>query len=311
MGDVHVIFGAGPIGRALVEELVARGFPVRVVSRSPVVGLPPGVAHAEGDASSLAFAAEAAAGAAAVYQCLGPPYPAWADLFPPLQRSVVGAAQAAGARYVSFENVYMYGDTHGAPITEDRPIAPTTRKGAVRAAMAGVLAKLAAAGDLELATARASDYFGPGATFQSPLGSEVIGRALAGKSARVIGDPDQPHSYTYLGDVARVLATLGTDERALGEVWHVPNAPARTTREIVGVISGILGRDIAVAPTPRWLLRLLGLFNADIRELDEMRYEFVQPFIVDGSKFEKTFGIGATPLADSLAATIAWWRARA
>ena len=222
MPDTHVVLGAGTIGRALVDALVARGLAVRVVSRSDAAGLPVGAEHAKGDAADPAFARAAAKGAVAVYQCLNPPYARWVDLFPKLQASVVAAAQAAQARYVSFENVYMYGDTEGAPITEDLPYAPHTRKGRVRAAMAEDLARLSAAGDLRLATARASDYFGPRATSQSPLGEQVIGRAIAGKSAQVIGDPDQPHSYTYAPDAAAVLATLGTDDRALGQVWHVP-----------------------------------------------------------------------------------------
>lgn len=287
------------------------GLAVRLVSRSAAADLPPGVEQATGDAADPAFARDAAKGAATVYQCLNAPYPQWADLFPPLQASVVAAARAADARYVSFENVYMYGDTHGAPITEDLPFAATTRKGRVRAAMAEELARLAAAGDLRLATARASDYFGPRATAQSPFGDLVIARALAGKPAQVMGDPDQPHSYTYAPDAAAVLATLGTDDRALGEVWHVPNAPARTTRQVVGMIAEALGREIRLQPAPRWLLRLLGLFNPTVRELDEMRYEFTQPFVVDGSKFERTFGIGATPLEELIAATVAWWQAKA
>ncbi len=310
MTDLHVVFGAGTIGRTLVDALVARGLAVRVVSRSGSADLPRGIEQARGDAADPAFAKAAAKGAAAVYQCLNPPYSRWTDLFPPLQASVVAAAQAAGARYVSFENLYMVGDTHGAPITEDLPFAPHTRKGRVRAAMAEDLARRAAAGDLRLATARASDYFGPRATSQSPLGERVIGRALAGKSAQVIGDPDQPHSYTYAPDAAAVLATLGTDDRALGEVWHVPNAPARTTRQLVAMIADALGREVRLQPAPRWLLRLLGLFNPDVRELDEMLYEFTQPFVVDGSKFTTTFGIGATPLEEAIAATVAWWRAR-
>ncbi|MCB1489525.1 MAG: NAD-dependent epimerase/dehydratase family protein [Bauldia sp.] len=310
MPDLHVVFGAGPVGLALVDELAARGEAVRLVSRKPVAGLPAGVVHAAGDASSSVFAQVAAAGATTVYQCLSPPYSRWADLFPPLQRAVTTAAREAGARYVSFENVYMYGDTHGAPITEDLPVRPTTRKGAVRAEMADELAQLAATGDIEVATARASDYFGPRATFQSPLGDEVIGRALAGRSARILGDPDQPHSFTFLGDAARVMATLGTGDRATGGIWHVPNAPARTQREIVSLIGDVLGREIDATPTPRWLLRLLGLFVPAVRELDEMRYEFTRPFVVDGSKFTSTFGIEATPLEDAIRATIAWWQAR-
>ena len=91
----------------------------------------------------------------------------------------------------------------------------------------------------------------------------------------------------------------------------MPNAPAQTTRELVAMIAADLGHDIKVAPTPKLILRLLGLFNPVIRELDEMLYEFEQPFVVDSSKFEKAFGTGATPFAQSIPATVAWWRALA
>jgi nucleoside-diphosphate-sugar epimerase len=307
MGNVHVVFGTGAVGRAVIDALIERGLPMRAVCRRPS-GLPEGVEAAAGDAADPAFAAAAARDAATVYQCLSPPYHRWGDLFPPLQRSVVAAARGAGARYVSFENVYIYGDTHGAPMTEEAPHAPHTRKGQLRAAMADELQRLSDAGDLAVATARASDYFGPNAYEQSPLGTRVIGRALAGKSAQVVGDPDQPHSYTYLPDVGSALVTLGTDARALGEVWHVPNAPARTTRDLIAMIAAESGHDIKVSPTPKLLLQALGLFNPTVRELIEMLYEFEQPFIVDGSTFEKTFGMSATPFEQSIPATVAWWR---
>ena len=42
----------------------------------------------------------------------------------------------------------------------------------------------------------------------------------------VLGDPDVPHSRTYVPDVGRTLAVLGTDERAWGRPWHVPSATA-------------------------------------------------------------------------------------
>ncbi len=311
MGDIHVVFGTGSVGRALIDALAGRGLPVRAVSRSPAVGLPDGVEHATGDAADPAFAIAAASDAVAVYQCLNPPYHRWGELFPPLQRSIVAAAQGASARYVSFENIYMYGDTRGAPMTEQAPHVPHTRKGRLRAAMADELKRLSDAGDLALVTARASDYFGPRARDQSPLGARVIGRALAGQSAQVVGDPDQPHSYTYLPDIGAALATLGTDERALGQVWHVPNAPPRTTRQLIAMIAEAIGADIKVSAAPKLFLRLLGLFNPDAGELVEMLYEFEQPFIVDSSKFEDAFGINPTPFEESIPATVAWWRSAA
>lgn len=308
MQGIHVVFGTGAIGLALVDELIGQGLPVRVVRRSGRAHVPDGVEVMAGDASNFEFAVQAAAGAVAVYQCLNPPYHRWADLFPPLQNAAVHAARTAGARYVSFENTYMYGDTGGKPMTESTPMRAATRKGKVRLAMAQQLTELCTAGDLAVATARASDYFGPRGTSQSPFGDRVIRAAMAGKAAQVIGDPNQPHSYTYTVDAARTLAALGTRDDVVGEVFHAPNAPAQSTRQIIDTIAAILGSPIKVSVPPRLLLRLLGIINPTIRELDEMRYEFEQPFIIDSSKAQRVLGINPTPLHDALASTVAWFR---
>jgi nucleoside-diphosphate-sugar epimerase len=311
MSDVHVVFGTGAIGLALVDELHALGLSVRAVNRSGRAAVPDGVEVVAADACDPDRAAVAAAGSAVVYQCLNPPYDRWAEQFPPLQDAVVHAARTCDARYVSFENTYMYGDTGGAPLTETTPMRPQTRKGTVRRAMAEQLAELHRGGELDLATARASDYFGPRGTTQSPFGDLVIGAALDGKPARVIGDPDLPHSYTYTRDAARTLAALGTRGDVSGQVFHVPNAPAQTTRQIIDRIAGRLGAPIKISVAPRALLRVMGLFNPVIRELDEMRYEFTQPFIVDGGKAQAQLGIEPTPLDEALGATVDWFLGQA
>ena len=308
--DTHVVFGGGAVGLALVDELTGMGLPVRVVCRSGRAEVADGVGVVAGDAADPTFAAQVAGGAAVVYQCLNPAYHRWAEEFPPLQDAVIHAARTTGARYVSFENTYMYGDTHGEAMTETTPLRAHTRKGKVRLAMAEQLRVLHQAGDVWVATARASDYFGPRGTTQSPFGDRVIGAALAGKPARVVGDPDQPHSYTYTVDAARTLAALGTRERIAGEVFHVPNAPAQSSRQIIGIISEQLGSPIKISATPRFVLRLMGVFNPTLRELDEMLYEFTQPFVVDGAKAQRELGIDPTPLHEAIAQTIAWYRNR-
>lgn len=310
MSDTHVVLGTGAIGLALVEELVASGRPVRAVNRSGRAEVPAGVEVCAGDLTDPAFAGAATADAAIIYQCLNPPYHRWAEEFPGLQDAAVGAARAAGARLVSFENTYMYGDTNGEPMTETTPMRAHTRKGKVRAAMAEQLQALHESGDLRVSTARASDYFGPRGSSQSPFGDLVIGAALAGKAARVMGDPDQPHSYTYTVDAARTLAALGSRDDVDGEIFHVPNAPAQTTRQIIDMISELFGSPIKVSAAPRLVMRALGLFNPTVRELDEMRYEFTQPFIVDSTKAQNRLDIAPTPLPEALQATIAWFRNR-
>ncbi len=310
MNDIHVVFGTGAIGLALIEHLAAEGHRVRAVNRSGRTPLPDGVEPVVGDASDPTFTTAAAGDADAIYQCLGIAYHRWADDFPPLQDALIAAARHHGSRYVSFENTYMYGDTKGQPMTETTPHQAHTRKGMVRKQMAHQLAELHAAGDLDVATVRASDYFGPRGTDLSPLGDTVIGAALRAKPARVLGDPDQPRSYTYTIDAARTLAAVGTRHDAAGGIFHAPNAPALTTREIIDLIADKLNTKIELKTTPTVILRLLGLFNPTVRELPEMLYEFTQPFIVDSTKAREQLGIEPTPLDRALDETITWFRRR-
>jgi nucleoside-diphosphate-sugar epimerase len=138
----------------------------------------------------------------------------------------------------------------------------------------------------------------------------VIGAALRGKPARLLGDPDQPHSYSYTVDVARALAAVGTRPDVSGEIFHAPNAPALTTRQIIGIIADQLDTTIKVKSTPALILRLLGLRNPTMRELVEMLYDFTQPFIVDSIKASEVLGLEPTPLDQALAETITWFRHR-
>jgi nucleoside-diphosphate-sugar epimerase len=307
---LQVVFGTGAIGLGVIEELVAQGHRVRAVSRTGRTPLPAGVETAVGDASDPGFATTAAAGAAVVYQCLNPPYTEWPERFPPLQAAVLTAAEAAGAKLVALENLYMYGSTGGRPITEDLPFAATGPKGATRARMAEELQAAHRAGRVRVTAARPSDYFGPRGV-ASAAGGRMFAPILAGKKAQVLGDPDQLHSYTYLPDIARGLVTLGGDDRADGQAWHLPNAPAVTTREFVAAIGAAAGTEGGVSAMPRPMLSLLGLFNRQLREMKEMLYEFEEPYVVDSTKFEQTFGWHATPLAESIPATVEWFQERA
>jgi nucleoside-diphosphate-sugar epimerase len=306
----HVIFGTGAIGLATLEALRRRGETVRMVNRSGTAPVPDDVEIFGGDASDPAFASAAAQGAKVVYQTLNPPYHRWVELFPGLQASVLAAAQATGARLVSMENVYMYGRPAGQPLTETRPYAAHTKKGRLRAGMARELLTAHQAGRVQVAIGRASDYFGSRGGAQSNLGDRVFPAALAGKTARVLGDPDQPHTYTYIPDIGEGLAVLGEHPDAPGEVWHLPNDPVtRTTRQLVEIIYRLAGQPrTKVGGTPVLLLRALGVVNPTVRELVELQYEFQEPFIVDSSKVATKLNLHATPLEQALADTLASYR---
>jgi nucleoside-diphosphate-sugar epimerase len=223
---------------------------------------------------------------------------------------VLAAAEATGARLVSMENVYMYGRPAGRPLTEDRAYDAHTTKGQLRGRMARDLLTAHDAGRVEVAIGRASDYFGPRGGAQSNLGDRLFPAALAGKIAGVLGDPDQPHTYTYTVDIGEGLAVLGEHPDAPGQVWHLPNDPDTcTTRQLVDIVYRKAGRPGArLRAMPPLLLRALGLVNPTMRELVEMQYQFAEPFIVDSSKILNKLGAGATPLEQALADTLQTYR---
>ena len=167
--------------------------------------------------------------------------------------------------------------------------------------MARDLLSAHAAGRVEIAIGRASDYFGPRGGAQSNLGDRVMRAGLRGRTASVLGDPDQPHTYTYLPDVGEGLAVLGEHPDAAGQVWHLPNDPhTRTTRQLVSTVYGLAGSPVRLRQVPPWLLRLAGLRKADVRAVLEMSYLFEEPFVVDSAKIANKLGVGATPLDQAL-----------
>jgi nucleoside-diphosphate-sugar epimerase len=308
-GELHVVFGTGPVGMSVMDELIREGRRVRMVNRRGRASVPEGVEVVGGDATDEAFAREASEGASVVYFALNPPYDKWPELFPPLQAGVLEGAASAGAKLIAMENLYMYGSTDGRQLTEDLPYAPNTRKGRVRARMSEELMEAHRSGRVRVAIGRASDFFGP-RVLASAAGEQVFGRVVQGKSAQVAGDPDQPHTYTYAPDIGRGLVILGEREEALGEAWHLPSPETLTTRQFVEMIFEEVGKPARIQAAPKIVLRALGLFNPGMREMIEMLYEFEEPFVVDDSKFEQAFGEHATPLREAIGDTVRWFRSR-
>lgn len=305
--ELHVIFGTGPIGKATARELVRLGQRVRLVNRSGrATDLPAEVEIVQGDAYDPAFTTEVTRGAAAVYQCAQPEYHQWTTKFLPLQEAILEGAAANGARLVVMENLYMYGDTDGQPIRESMPYRAHTRKGKIRAQMAEALLAAHRAGKVRVAIGRASDFIGPD---YAVMGEQVFYPALEGKAANALGGMDLPHSFTYIPDVGRALAILGTRDEALGRAWHIPSPEPLTQRDLLQRIYAAAGQPFKARAANRWMVWLLGRFVTPLRETYEMMYEWEKPFILDSSDFERTFGLKATAWETIIGETVAWFRA--
>ena len=304
--QLHVIFGGGQVGQPLARMLHDRGVRVRMVKRS--AGAPEGIELMQGDATDASFCLDAARGAHTLYHCMNPPYSAriWAEVVPKYIENLIGAARGSEARLVVLENVYMLGRAGGRPLNEDTPMNPCSRKGEIRAREAERLFAADRRGEVRATAGRASDYCGPGATL-SHLGDQFWKPVMAGRRGRVLVDPDAIHTYHYVPDVAAGLATLGmAADDAYGQPWMLPCTPAESLRVIVTRYSHYLGRDIKLAAMPRWAIGALGLMAPIIREVDEMMYQWEEPFVIDDRRFRAAFGSQPTEPERAAAETVTW-----
>ena len=304
----HVIFGAGQVGRPLAGHLIEAGRQVRVARRS--AGAVPGAEVQSGDAADPAFCLAAAAGASTIYHCMNPAYDTtvWAELVPRYMNNLIAAAARHGARLVVLDNLYMLGRPAGSPLTEHTPMRPCSRKGEIRARAADLLFAAHARGEIRAASGRASDFYGPGGT-QSGLGNFFWPAVFKGRTVYMPYPLDAVHTYHYIPDVAAGLAAIGcADDSVYGQPWMLPCTPPGTLRELIARLSPRLGRPIKVAQPPRWVLTVMAIGMPIMRELNEMLYQWDEPFVVDDRAFRERFGQGPTSPDVAADATVAWAR---
>lgn len=301
-----MVLGIGPLGQAVARHVAAIGARLRLVARRAPSEPFAAAEFIAADLTDSEATRRACDGAAVTYHCVSPRYHLWPKLHPALMASIIDGAAAARSILVFGDNLYAYGPVDG-PIREDLPYLARGPNGRTRAHIATMLMSAHASGRLRAAIGRGSDFFGPYARL-SLVGDGVFGRAVAGRPVQLLGDPDAPHSVTYLDDFGRALVTLGAREDALGSVWHVPNAPAVSWRRFAELVCREAGVPLRIARPPRLALRALALVNPTIRPVAEQLYQSDRPWVVDSSRFENAFGWQATPLADSIRPTVSWFR---
>ncbi|WAX58131.1 hypothetical protein M6B22_05020 [Jatrophihabitans cynanchi] len=291
---LHVVVGAGPVGSAVARELLSRGEQVRVVTRSG--SGPDGTERVAADAGDAQRLSELADGAVALYNCVNPQYHRWVTDWPPVANALLSAAERSGAVLAITGNLYGYGPVDR-PMTEDLPLAATGTKGRIRAGMWRDALALQEAGRIRAFEVRGSDYLGGNSWL-----STIIAPALRkGRTAYVPADPDAPHTWTNVEDVARLLVVAATDERAWGRAWHVPSAAPCSLRELTAIAAAQLDAAAKIRSLPYAALWAAGLFNAQLRELRETQYQFRGPFVLDSTAAEQTFGLRPARLEDSVA----------
>jgi nucleoside-diphosphate-sugar epimerase len=298
---MHVIVGAGPVGSSAARQLAEAGEQVRLVTRSGSGPVHANIERVAADASDSAALSRLSQGAVAIYNCANPPYHTWPTDWPPMHEAMLAAAETSGAPLAITGNLYVYGPVDR-PMTEDMPLAAPTVKGQVRVKMWQDAVEAYRTGRISGVTeVRGSDYLSPR--------NSVIEMAMPGlranKTIRLPGPLDNPHTFTYTGDVATALIALGRDPRAWGQAWHVPSPAPMTMRQAVERLAAVGGFELPrLRSYSKAAVRAAGLFDRRTREFVEMSYQWERPFVLDATLTAATFGLSATDVDEAIRASI-------
>jgi nucleoside-diphosphate-sugar epimerase len=305
--ELHVVIGAGPVGSTIALQLADLGHQVRLLTRSGSGPEHPLVERRQVDVSRADGLDDHFEGAVAVHHCAhGSAYDAkvWRAELPATEAVVLAAAGRAGAVVVFPESLYSYGPVD-VPMTEGLPRNATHGKLGIRAE----LLRARDASPTRTVSVAASDFFGPHVRM-AHAGERLVPKVLEGKTVNVVGSLDQPHSFTYVPDLARAMITAARTPELWNTFLHAPTAPAPTQRELVQALAA--AADVATPrmwALPAWVLKVSGLFSRDAHELAETSYQFSAPFVLDSSRSEHLLGLAPTPFDVAVKETVTWWRA--
>lgn len=304
--SLHVVTGAGPVGSTIAVQLAANGHRVRLLTRSGSGPEHPLVERRRVDVSVADSLAQHFEDAVAVHHCIhASAYSAkaWREELRHAEQTVLSAAGRTGAVVVFPESLYSYGPVQG-PMTDDLPRTAIGGKLGVRSDL------LRARGESSTPTVSvaASDFYGPRVKM-SHAGERLVPPLMAGKRVTMLGSLDQPHSFTYVPDLARAMIVAAQTPTLWGQVLHAPTGPAPTQRELAQAMARAAG---VAAPRlsclPAWVLSMAGRVSAQAREVSETSYMFTEPFVLDSTHSEALLGLTPTPLEVAAKETVAWWR---
>ena len=300
-----ILGSGGSIGVPLARELRQYTGQIRLVSRNPEKVNPTDELF-PADFTDFTQIQKAIAGSEVVYVVVGFEYniKVWRQFWPPFMKAVLDACITHHAKLVFFDNVYMYAESAIPHMTEEAPLQPPSKKGAVRKQLHEMIFDEVEKNSLPALIARSADFYGPD-NRNSTLSIMAAENLAKGKKAQAMGKLDKVHTYTYTPDAARATAILGNTADAYNQVWHVPTTGEKlTSRQWIQLIADELNVEPEIQRIPLWMLRAMGLFVPVLREFPEMLYQYENDYIFDSSKFENRFGMKAVAPVDGIKAMV-------
>jgi nucleoside-diphosphate-sugar epimerase len=236
---------------------------------------------------------------------------AWAQHVPVMMESAIFLAGALGATLMFPGNVYNFGSSMPALLSETTPQCPTTVKGRLRCSAEKRMLEASEERGLRAIVIRAGDFFGSGT-------GSWLDRVIASKLHRGTfaypGPLDTATPWAYLPDLAQAFLRVAEKRHKLASFETVHFSGHRLTgHDWLRVLEPLAqtqgwvrpGKTLKTAGLPWPLIRALGLVSGEWASLSDVRYLFQTPHALDNSRLRALIGAEPyTPFAGAVTAAL-------
>ena len=302
MTKVAIVGATGPTGIHLAAELRKTTAAVRVVARDmdKLARLFPDAAVERRSADILDADAtlRAVDGCDLVYDCIGLPGDQM-HLHPVTARNIAGALRHTKARCVQVSSYWAFYPQVRSEMDESHPRSggpPWVRH---RREAEDILCKAGAA------ILHLPDFYGP-QVHVSTL-QNALKEAASGKTVNWLGKADVQREYIYVPDAMSIAAAICARAEAFGTHWCLPGSGPLSGRQAADIAGRHLGRPVRLRSVGLTTLRIVGLFNKDLRGLLQVAPDYMKPVRYDARKLQGLLGPPQMTSYDAgIGQTLAW-----
>jgi nucleoside-diphosphate-sugar epimerase len=306
LAKAAIIGATGPTGIHLAAALRAEGIGVRAIARNPTALARlfgnDAVEKVPGDARDPEAIARAIEGCDVAIDCIGLP-PGAMHEHATTATAIAAALAKTGARGLQVSSYWAYMPFRRLPVDETHPREDGNAYIQARRAAEDILAAAGAA------IVHLPDFFGPFvhiSMLQQPLADAAKGAVM-----NWVGGRSLAREYIFVPDAMRLVAALARRPEAYGQHWALPGAGPLTGPAAAAIASAHLGRRVKLRTAGSVLLRLVSLFNRDLRDFLPMVPHYLRPMRYDAGKLARLLGEPKlTPYEEAIPQTLDWLRGR-